>query len=716
MTCRTRSLSLVAAAALALTACNTDPHARAAAAMQKGDAYRAQQKYPEAAIEYRRAIQSEPARADAHARLAEVYLAAGEPLKAYPEFVRATDLDSNNLDAEVKAGNILLMMGRFEDASHRADLVLSRDPRNVAAYILRGTALAGLNEPGRAVREMEQALAIDPENAAAYTALGRAQWASGRRDAAAQSLDRAVALAPSSVDARLSRANFLWAAGDKAAAERDLLGALALGGNTDLAHRALALFYLESGRAAEAEPHFRALAGTPDGALALVDYYTGVGRLDAALQTAQTVHAPPRAERGARIRIAAIRQRQGKKAEALAIADGLLKDDAHDVEARLLRARLLLASGQGDAAAQEAGRAAADDPSSASAAYTVGLAALQRHDAPGAEAAFEKTLSLNPRASAAQMQLARLRLARGDADGAVRAAESAAAARRGDPDATVLFARALRASGDVERARRELSALPSRAPQVEVERAMTEVAAGHLADARAIVLRALNSSPRDESVRAAVLAVDLAGGDLAGARRRVAAWLAAGDDASTEVLAARVDLAAHDDASAERRLLQTVQTAPDRADVYELLAQIATRQGNIGAAVSRYRDAAARVPDPTGPATLAGILLEAGHDTAGARAQYEAVLARDPHAGIAANNLAWLLADAGDLDRAARLAQVAVDSLHGRPEAHDTLGYVYLKMGRASDAAAAFAWALSLAPGNTTYKAHAAQAHAALGR
>jgi Flp pilus assembly protein TadD len=95
---------------------------------------------------------------------------------------------------------------------------------------------------------------------------------------------------------------------------------------------------------------------------------------------------------------------------------------------------------------------------------------------------------------------------------------------------------------------------------------------------------------------------------------------------------------------------------------YELLAALYARQGNVAAAVARYRDAAARVANPTGPGTMAAILLESAHDASAARAQYESVLARDPHAGIAANNLAWILADAGDLSAAERWAQTAVET------------------------------------------------------
>jgi tetratricopeptide (TPR) repeat protein len=713
----TKRLILAAAAVAAipaLTACHAAPATTAANAIAKGDAYRAQHRYAEAAIEYRRAIQAQPLRSDAHGRLADVYMSSGEPLKAYPEFVRVAELDDSNLDAEVQAGNILLMTGRYDEASRRADLVLARDPRNVAAYVLRGNALAGLDEPGRAVREMEQALAIDPGNASAYRALGTVQFAAGRREPARQSFEKAVALAPASVDARLALAQFLWTTGDYVSTERELRDALTLGEHAELVHRALALFYLEMGRAAEAEPHFQALAGTPDGALALTDFYMGLGRLDEALRTAEKVRSPTRARRDAQIRVAAIRQRQGKSADALAIADALIKEDGHDAAARLLRARLLLASGQGEAAAQEAQRAAGDDPTSAPAYYTVGLAALARHDAHAAENAFEKTLTLNPHAAAAQMQLARLRLSLGDGSGALQAAEGAAAARRGDPDAVVLLSRALRATGDVDRARRELAAVPSHDPRVDVERGLTELAAGHVAEARTAVSRALEQAPADDAARGAAVAIDLASGNVASAQQRVAAWLAARQDPATTILAARVDLAAHDDATAEHRLLDVVRTAPDRSDAYELLAALYARQGNVAAAVARYRDAAARVANPTGPGTMAAILLESVHDAAAARAQYESVLARDPHAGIAANNLAWILADAGDLSAAERWAQTAVETLRGRPEPHDTLGYVYLKQGRASEAAAAFAWALSLAPGNATYLAHAAEARAAV--
>jgi Tfp pilus assembly protein PilF len=111
---------------------------------------------------------------------------------------------------------------------------------------------------------------------------------------------------------------------------------------------------------------------------------------------------------------------------------------------------------------------------------------------------------------------------------------------------------------------------------------------------------------------------------------------------------------------------------------------------------------------------MIGILLDAANDHAGARAQYEAVLAQHPRAGAAANNLAWMLAEDGRFEDALHWAGVAADALHGRAEPQDTLGWIYLKTDRPRDALAAFERAISAAPREPLYAQHAAAAKKAL--
>ena len=85
---------------------------------------------------------------------------------------------------------------------------------------------------------------------------------------------------------------------------------------------------------------------------------------------------------------------------------------------------------------------------------------------------------------------------------------------------------------------------------------------------------------------------------------------------------------------------------------------------------------------------------------------YEAIVARDPRAGIAANNLAWMYAEDGRLDDALRLARVAKDQLRRRPEGEDTLGWVQLRKGASGDAIASLSRAVERNPNNPVYHYH----------
>jgi len=105
-----------------------------------------------------------------------------------------------------------------------------------------------------------------------------------------------------------------------------------------------------------------------------------------------------------------------------------------------------------------------------------------------------------------------------------------------------------------------------------------------------------------------------------------------------------------------------------------------------------------------------GIILQAKGNRAEALHQYEAVLARNPNAGVAANNLAWMMAEDGRLDEAMKYATVAAEELPDLPEAQDTLGWVYLRKNLPGHAQTSFQRALNLAPQNATYKQHLQQA------
>ncbi len=696
---------------LSAVGCSRDPQVRAQKYLASGDAYTAKQQYKEALIQYKRVVQLKPEWAEAHYKLAKTYEAQGDGVNAYREYARTGDLDLSNTDAHVKAGTVLLAAGDFKGARDRAELALTNAPGNPQANILLGNALAGLNETDKAIKQIEQAISLDPSYAPAWTALGGVQFYGGARALAGDAFRKAVELAPKSIDARLALASYQWASGDTRATEQTLNSALALDDKSTAVHRTLALLYLATRRAELAEPHFKALSGEPGGQLALADYYTGLGDRERAMTVLRGVEAGPEKSdaRAAKLRIAGLEYAAGHTADAYKIVDGLIHENPKYEEARVAKARLLLNDGKPEDAAKEAQEAVKLAAGSVAAQYTLGLTAVARNDQAAAEDAFQKVLKLNPRAAAARLQLARLQLARGETAGALKSAEQVSRERPEDVEAAVLMSRSLRAQGDLPRAEHELTARISRTPDaapLHLERGWVALQGNDIAAARKSFEDALRLAPSSYDALVGLVTVDIAQRNIAGARARVAAWQQRSpEDPRLKILSARVALAGGNAAEAEQTLRALVTADPSQLDAYDLLGRIAMTNGQLDRALTEYQALAARSKSPAGPLTLVAMIQEARGDRDEARQQYERVIAVDPHAGVAANNLAWMYAESGRLDEALKLATVAKEQLN-RPEADDTLGWVYYRKGLLQHAIASFERAASKAPTNPVYHYH----------
>jgi Flp pilus assembly protein TadD len=105
--------------------------------------------------------------------------------------------------------------------------------------------------------------------------------------------------------------------------------------------------------------------------------------------------------------------------------------------------------------------------------------------------------------------------------------------------------------------------------------------------------------------------------------------------------------------------------------------------------------------------TLIGLLFESQNKVEEARKRYEKALSLDSTAPIAANNLAWLMAEhGGNLDVALQLAQTAKAKLPDAPEVSDTLGWVYYKKELFDQAVTALAESTAKRPDVAMYHYH----------
>ena len=139
--CRSR------ADALAAAACAKDPEFAKQEYLKSGDRYVAEQKYSEAVVQYRNAIQQDARFGEARLKLAQTYVKLNDPRNAFREYIRAADLLPDNVDAQVKAATLLLLARQFEDAKTRAEKALAKDPKNVDAQIILGQRAGRPEEP-----------------------------------------------------------------------------------------------------------------------------------------------------------------------------------------------------------------------------------------------------------------------------------------------------------------------------------------------------------------------------------------------------------------------------------------------------------------------------------------------------------------------------------------------------------------------------------------
>jgi tetratricopeptide (TPR) repeat protein len=104
---------------------------------------------------------------------------------------------------------------------------------------------------------------------------------------------------------------------------------------------------------------------------------------------------------------------------------------------------------------------------------------------------------------------------------------------------------------------------------------------------------------------------------------------------------------------------------------------------------------------------MSAMIMETQGKTDLATKRYQEVLALDPAAVIASNNLAWIYADAGtNLDAALALSQAAVAKAPDTPELMDTLGWVYYKKNLPELAIPLFARSVEKAPRDASYHYH----------
>lgn len=715
---RTTSCVAVLLMATMVAACKSDPQATARELLEKGNQLSSRKQYPEAIIEYRRAIQADPRLGPARLQLAFAYAATGDGLNALREYVRAADLMPEDRDAQAKAGTFMLLAGQFNDAQALAERMLKRDPNDVHAHVLLANALAGLKDTDGAVAAFEKAVILDPNRSSTYSELGSVQFVSGNRPAAEAAFRKAIEVDTKSANAHMALSNFLFASRDFAGAEKEMRTALALDPRHVVANRAMAMYLMITHKVAEAEPYLKIVAEAspgPESKYFLAEYYLRLNRVEDARAMLEPLLKDDDTFVGASVRLARIEAIGKKNAEAHRLLDAALARDPKNVDALITRGRLFLSENNTVNALTALQTAVQSNPRSVEAQLALAQTYATRGAVKEATTAFNDALKLDAGNVEGRLGLARVQINSGNAAEAVPLVLKIVEERPTNGEARLLLLYGLMAVGDLAQAERQLDVLlqsGQNLPTIQNAAGMLATLKKDTEGARAAYQRALDADPRSYQALAGLLNAEMQSKQFGRARSLIEKQLAEmPNDPNVLLMAAQTYGALGDAFEMERALKKTVEADPASLQAYAMLGRMYYQQGRLDLARRELEKYVNTAPMSVPGNTMLGTILQLQGKNEEAKARYSKALQIDSRAAVAANNLAWLNATGnGNLDMALQLAQTAKTALPSRHEIDDTIGYIYYKKGLSSMAIDAFTASTQKQPDNPTYNYHLALA------
>ncbi len=325
-----------------------------------------------------------------------IALQSGNSVGAYRSFQNALDFDATNRTALAYVANIGVQIGQITEADSAADRLLTLEPNALPGLQAKGMVALSRNKFDDALQYGDRILAISPADEAGAIIKARALARMGKPEDAVKLIDQALLTSSNSAALLSNRVNLyrylkqpapMLAALDQLARQGNMTPAVELDrinllyklGQTDQAREA-GLAFLEGDEktpdvyatiqriwwqydrtplpsaAARDSSRWKSAA-----AIILAARYT-LARGDVAVANAVLASAPV----GAQPAIASLKARvlaaTGQQGEAQKQADNLLKADANDIDALLLKAQLASARNQTQIALEAAQLAQTNDP------------------------------------------------------------------------------------------------------------------------------------------------------------------------------------------------------------------------------------------------------------------------------------------------------------------------------------------------------------------
>jgi Flp pilus assembly protein TadD len=385
---------------------------------------------------------------------------------------------------------------------------------------------------------------------------------------------------------------------------------------------------------------------------------------------------------------------QNNQKEGLRVLNQTLAQHPDDIEARALRAALLVGrpgAGTTGEGVQELRSLLEKTPNDLFLKFLLARALAETRNLAEARTRLLEIVKLRPQFLDARLLLADIAFRQHDMIETIQQAEAALGVDPENLRARMLRGSALLQQGDLDQAGLVLGGLSRQVPDsvdVQLQLAYLSLKRRDFAGAETAFNKILQMHPQEWRAVAGLVDTDLAQNhrDKALSRLNEELTLSHGSPAvryllaTTALRSGKYDVAIDNLRELANQTSNSIDPELQLANVYEL-------KGDIHNAIVALQRAAVLQPNDPRPNSLLPYLLESENREEEAKQVARRALATRPKDPVAMNNLAYLLAETGDsLDEAVKLASASVSQAPNNPVFLDTLGYVYLKRDQNDDA------------------------------
>ncbi|HEX8636906.1 MAG TPA: tetratricopeptide repeat protein [Pyrinomonadaceae bacterium] len=679
--------------------------------LARGEEYLQKRKFHEAVMEFRSAADVDKDSAAAHWGLARAYENLGQFYETLDELRKTVELAPENTDAKAKLGNYFLLTQppMIAEAEKIVEEIFARDAKFIEGWVLKASILAAQGKSeAEVIGVLNQAIALNPNRTETYLSVARFFMSKDKAAEAEGAIKKGIAANPNAALGYIEYGRFLDYAGRAPEAEAQFQKAIELAPADIEARETQADFYVAARQFEKAEAAHRELVriqeNSPESRLQLGTFYAAAGRETEAIRVYEDILKDAPAYVRARYRLGEIYLERKEAAKVKEQTEVLLSINDDDAEALMLNARIKLQENKAEEAVKDLEEILKKQPSQKDALFLMAQARLALGQLDQARAFVGDLEKYHPNFTKTRLLKIQAAFAAAEPENALRQANELyeiVKNARPNPEISASMLQELRVRsqsarglallelGKTAEAKADLQEIVRLSPNSSaalVNLAKVFVVEANFGEALGFYEKALNADNRNFDALSGAVNVFIRQKQTAQAHARIDnAMTQSGGQADVAAalhyLKSQIFAAENDQAETENELKQSIAADENYLPAYSAYAALLLGQNKADEAVAQYQTIVAKKPSAS-VYTLLGMLEDARTNSAEAEKNYRRALEIEPDSPIAANNLAWLIAEnQGNLDEALQLAQKSVNRNQTAAQFYDTLGWVYFKKG-----------------------------------